>query len=79
MSRMGISTIVGYKGAQLFEAIGLSKEVVDKYFTGTSTRIGGLSLARTTCFQQILSSVSVCFFITEAILCLDLSKRKSTN
>ena len=39
---MGISTIVGYKGAQLFEAIGLSKEVVDKYFTGTSTRIGGL-------------------------------------
>ncbi|WP_428815638.1 glutamate synthase large subunit [Lactococcus lactis] len=46
MSRMGISTIVGYKGAQLFEAIGLSKEVVDKYFTGTSTRIGGLSLAQ---------------------------------
>ncbi|MFC4652608.1 glutamate synthase large subunit [Lactococcus nasutitermitis] len=46
MSRMGISTIVGYKGAQLFEAIGLSKEVVDKYFTGTTTRIGGLSLAQ---------------------------------
>lgn len=46
MSRMGISTIVGYKGAQLFETIGLSKEVVDKYFTGTSTRIGGLSLAQ---------------------------------
>ncbi len=46
MSRMGISTIVGYKGAQLFEAIGLSKEVVDKYFAGTTTRIGGLSLAQ---------------------------------
>ena len=46
MSRMGISTIVGYKGAQLFEAIGLSKAVIDKYFTGTTTRIGGLSLAQ---------------------------------
>ncbi|RZI48138.1 glutamate synthase large subunit [Lactococcus kimchii] len=46
MSRMGISTIVGYKGAQLFEAIGLSKELVDKYFAGTSSRIGGLSLAQ---------------------------------
>nr|WP_187230102.1 MULTISPECIES: glutamate synthase large subunit [unclassified Lactococcus] len=46
MSRMGISTISGYKGAQLFEAIGLSKAVIDKYFTGTTTRIGGLSLAQ---------------------------------
>ncbi|MCP0886480.1 glutamate synthase large subunit [Ligilactobacillus sp. WILCCON 0076] len=44
MSRMGISTIVGYQGAQLFEAVGLSKDVVDKYFTGTESRIGGLSL-----------------------------------
>ncbi|MDR1605756.1 MAG: glutamate synthase large subunit [Streptococcaceae bacterium] len=44
MSRMGISTISGYKGAQLFEAVGLSNAVVDKYFRGTVTRIGGLSL-----------------------------------
>ena len=44
MSRMGISTILGYKGAQLFEAVGLSDSVVNKYFTGTVTRIGGLSL-----------------------------------
>ncbi|MDR0922186.1 MAG: glutamate synthase large subunit [Lactobacillales bacterium] len=43
MSRMGISTITGYQGAQLFEAVGLSEEVVEKYFTGTVTRIGGLS------------------------------------
>ena len=41
---MGISTILGYKGAQLFEAVGLSDSVVNKYFTGTVTRIGGLSL-----------------------------------
>lgn len=44
MSRMGISTIVGYQGAQLFEAIGLSQAVVDEYFTGTESRIGGLTL-----------------------------------
>ena len=44
MSRMGISTISGYKGAQLFEAVGLSTDVVNKYFRGTVTRIGGLSL-----------------------------------
>ena len=44
MSRMGISTILGYKGAQLFEAVGLSDAVVNQYFTGTVTRIGGLSL-----------------------------------
>ncbi len=44
MSRMGISTVLGYKGAQLFEAVGLSDLVVNQYFTGTVTRIGGLSL-----------------------------------
>ena len=44
MSRMGISTIIGYQGAQLFEAVGLSQSVVDEYFTGTESRIGGLSL-----------------------------------
>ncbi len=44
MSRMGISTITGYQGAQLFEAIGLSTAVVDEYFTGTQSRLGGIGL-----------------------------------
>ena len=44
MSRMGISTVAGYHGAQLFEAVGISKAVIDPYFTGTASRIGGLSL-----------------------------------
>ncbi len=44
MSRMGISTVSGYKGAQLFEAVGLSDAVVDKYFRGTVTLISGLTL-----------------------------------
>ena len=44
MSKMGISTIRSYAGAQLFEAIGLSPALVDKYFTGTSSRIGGIGL-----------------------------------
>jgi glutamate synthase (NADPH) large chain len=43
-SKMGISTLQSYQGAQLFEALGISNEVVDKYFTGTVTRIGGLTL-----------------------------------
>lgn len=46
VSRMGISTIAGYQGAQLFEAVGLLEEVVQKYFTGTVSRIGGLSLTQ---------------------------------
>ena len=43
-SKMGISTLQSYQGAQIFEALGLSKEVVDQYFTGTVSRIGGLTL-----------------------------------
>lgn len=46
MSRMGISTIAGYHGAQLFEAVGISQKVIETYFTGTTSRIGGLSLAQ---------------------------------
>mgnify|MGYP001090045890 CR=1 FL=1 len=41
MSKMGISTLQSYKGAQVFEAVGLADEVVDKAFTGTTTRIQG--------------------------------------
>jgi len=45
MSKMGISTLRSYTGAQLFEAVGLSHAVIDKYFTGTSSRIDGIGLA----------------------------------
>ncbi len=44
MSKMGISTVSSYAGAQCFEAIGLSQELVDKYFTGTTTKLGGVAL-----------------------------------
>src|SRR3954449_3193893 len=40
-SKMGISTLQSYRGAQVFEAIGLNKDLVDAYFSGTSSRIGG--------------------------------------
>lgn len=43
-SKMGISTIQSYQGAQIFEAIGISKEVIDKYFTDTVSRVGGITL-----------------------------------
>jgi glutamate synthase (NADPH/NADH) large chain len=43
-SKMGISTLQSYRGAQIFEAIGLNKEIVDKYFTGTASRIEGVGL-----------------------------------
>jgi glutamate synthase (NADPH/NADH) large chain len=44
MSKMGISTIASYTGAQVFEAIGLSQDLVDRYFTGTTSRLGGIGL-----------------------------------
>ena len=44
MSKMGVSTVASYRGAQIFEAIGISKEVIDKYFTGTVSRLGGVGL-----------------------------------
>jgi len=44
MSKMGISTIQSYHGAQIFEAIGLNQEVIDTYFTWTPSRIGGIGL-----------------------------------
>lgn len=43
-SKMGISTIQSYHGSQIFEAIGIGKEVIDKYFTGTVSRIGGITI-----------------------------------
>ena len=44
MSKMGVSTVASYTGAQIFEAIGLSREVVDRYFTGTTSKLGGVGL-----------------------------------
>ncbi len=44
MSKMGISTISSYRGAQVFEAVGLSHELVADYFTGTTSRLGGIGL-----------------------------------
>ncbi|WP_327071717.1 glutamate synthase large subunit [Kitasatospora sp. NBC_01302] len=44
MSKMGISTVASYRGAQVFEVIGLSQETVDAYFTGTTSKLGGISL-----------------------------------
>jgi glutamate synthase (NADPH/NADH) large chain len=43
-SKMGISTVQSYRGAQIFEAIGLGKDLVDQYFTGTASRIKGIGL-----------------------------------
>jgi glutamate synthase (NADPH) large chain len=44
MSKMGISTVGSYRGAQVFEAIGLGHDLVEHYFTGTASRLGGLGL-----------------------------------
>ena len=45
MSKMGISTVASYRGAQIFEAIGLNQAVIDKYFTKTASRVEGIGLA----------------------------------
>jgi glutamate synthase (NADPH/NADH) large chain/glutamate synthase (ferredoxin) len=44
ISKMGISTIQSYRGAQIFEAVGLDRAVIDRHFTGTASRIGGVGL-----------------------------------
>src|SRR5689334_10734567 len=44
MAKMGISTLQSYCGAQIFEAIGLNRSVVDRYFTGTASRVGGIGI-----------------------------------
>jgi glutamate synthase domain-containing protein 2/glutamate synthase domain-containing protein 1/glutamate synthase domain-containing protein 3 len=44
ISKMGISTIQSYCGAQIFEAVGLDRELIDRHFTGTASRIGGIGL-----------------------------------
>ncbi len=44
MSKMGVSTVASYRGSQLFEAVGLGDELVDSWFTGTPSRLGGMGL-----------------------------------
>jgi len=44
LSKMGISTLRSYRGAQIFEALGLGDDVIENYFTGTASRIGGIDL-----------------------------------
>ncbi len=44
LSKMGISTIQSYRGAQIFEAVGIHPEVIDRYFTRTASRLGGIKL-----------------------------------
>ncbi|MGH8870277.1 MAG: glutamate synthase large subunit [Actinomycetes bacterium] len=44
MSKMGVSTVASYTGAQLYEAVGLAPDVVDRYFTDTASRLGGVGL-----------------------------------
>jgi glutamate synthase (NADPH/NADH) large chain len=44
MSKMGVSTIASYTGAQIFEAVGLAQPLVDKYFTGTTSKLGGVDI-----------------------------------
>ncbi|MBL0748210.1 glutamate synthase large subunit [Nocardioides baculatus] len=44
MSKMGVSTVASYTGAKIFESVGLSQAVVDRYFTGTTSKLGGIEL-----------------------------------
>jgi len=44
MSKIGVSTVASYRGAQIFEAIGLSQEFIDAYFTGTTSQLGGVGI-----------------------------------
>lgn len=44
MSKMGVSTIMSYRGAQLFEAIGLGEALIERYFTGTTSQVGGIGV-----------------------------------
>src|ERR671920_2599162 len=44
MSKMGVSTVASYTGAKIFESVGLSQSVIDRYFTGTTSKLGGIEL-----------------------------------
>ena len=44
MSKMGISTVQSYRGAQIFEAVGIGADVIERYFSGTASQLGGIDL-----------------------------------
>ena len=58
MSKMGVSTVASYTGAQIFEAIGLGEALVDRYFTGTVSRLGGIGLDQIATSIQMRHSVA---------------------
>jgi glutamate synthase (NADPH/NADH) large chain len=59
MSKMGVSTVASYRGAQIFEAIGLSHSLIDQYFTGTTSRLGGIGL--TTIAEEVARRHAVAY------------------
>ncbi len=59
MSKMGVSTIRSYRGAQIFEAVGLNEEFVNRYFPGTSSRIGGVGIEIIA--EEVLKRHSIAF------------------
>ena len=64
MAKMGISTIQSYRGAQIFEAVGLAPELGEKYFTRTASRIGGIGLdtvAEELLARHRITSYNVCY------------------
>jgi len=65
MSKMGISTVSSYSGAQCFEAIGLNPEVIDKYFTGTTSQLGGIGIE--VLHQEIASRHSSAYPVERAV------------
>ncbi|MDR0500935.1 MAG: glutamate synthase large subunit [Coriobacteriales bacterium] len=68
-SKMGISTVRSYHGAQIFEALGISSQVVDRYFTGTVSRIGGVGLSEIA--AEAIAKHSEAFYGSGAKLPLD--------
>ncbi len=60
MSKMGIATIKSYRGSALFEALGISKDVIDKYFPGTPSKLGGIGLKQIA--QEVLLRFNKAFF-----------------
>ena len=58
LSKMGISTVASYRGAQLFEAVGLNSQVIDKCFVGTASRIKGASFAHLQADQEALAKIA---------------------
>ncbi len=70
MSKMGISTLKSYCGAQIFDAIGISGEVIDQYFPGTATPIGGINLKQIQ--RETIDRYSKSFRIDEETEALDV-------